>query len=76
MLESDTFNHKMSSSPAKHVQCSPAHYRLFLRQKNILQQINHLFGAFALAPTALDRMNRVIIFKFVKLVNDYFWCIL
>ncbi len=59
MLALDTFNHEISSSQAKPVQCSPAMIVFSSDKINILQHIKHLFSASVLTHGALDGMNTV-----------------
>ncbi len=55
MLESDTFNHEMSLSQAKLVQCSPGMVDFSSEKINILLHIKCLFSIIALALGTLDR---------------------
>ncbi len=54
-LELDTFNHEISSSEAKAVQCSTVMVGII----NILQHSKCLFSTIALASRALNGMNMV-----------------
>ncbi len=59
-FESDTFNHEMSLSQAKLVQCSQAMVTFSSDQINILQHNKHIFTT--IITTAGARWNMVLCF--------------
>ncbi len=64
---SDTLNHKMSSSQAKPVHCSPVIIGFSSDKINILQHIKHLFNTIA---DSICRSILIILNKFVKKIKN------